>query len=189
MYPPDDSIIIFDTGADQCSIGGPAWTILHDTGDKVKCNGYLKGEYAQNGPVLPIVSGVTCVKQNDGDDFLIIVHQALYYNDKSQNESLILPFQAEQHGVKFSLTPTNRLDTNDTPGRQNMIIEHKEIPLNFDGRKLYLNIRKPTDSDYDTLQTYEITSPENFVPDPTTNKTSYRRLPITEQNNQYPGGL
>ena len=109
--------MIFDTGADQCSIGGPAWDIIHETGDQVKCNGCLKEENAQDGPVLPIVSGITCVRQEDGEDFLVIVHQALYYDDQNQNESLILPFQAEQHGVKFSLTPSNRLDTNDTLGK------------------------------------------------------------------------
>ena len=159
------------------------------TGDQAKCNGYLKEEYAQDGPVLPIVSGITCVRQEDGEDFLVNVHEALYYNDQNQNESLILPFQAEQHGVKFSLTPSNGLDMNDTLGKQNMIIKHKEIPLNFDGRKLYLDIRKPTDIEYDTPETYEMIYPENFVPDSTTCKTTYRRQSITKQDYRYPGGL
>ena len=34
--PPDrPSIIIIDTGADQCTCGGSAWIPVYDTGDKV----------------------------------------------------------------------------------------------------------------------------------------------------------
>ena len=163
--PDTDAILIFDTGADQCSIGGKAWDIIHETGEEVRCNGYLKGEYAQDGPVLPIVSGMTCVNPPSGENFLFIVHQALYYDDDEQDESLCLPFQAEQHGVKFSLTPNDRLDANNHQGSQNMIIEHKNIPIKFDGRKLYLDIAKPTEDDLRTLETYKLTSPDPFVPE------------------------
>lgn len=183
------AILIFDTGADQCSIGGPAWSIVHETGDEVKCNGYLKGEYAQDGPVLPIVSGMTCVKSAVGENFLLIVHQALYYDDDEQDESLCLPFQAEQHGVKFSLTPNNRLDAHGNKGTQNMIIEHKNVKINFDGRKLYLDIVKPTEDDLRTLETYELTSPESFIPDGTSCQVNQRRSNTSLQYKQYPGGL
>ena len=184
-----DQILIFDTGADQSSIGGPAWEIIHRTGDEVRCNGYLKGEFAQDGPILPIVSGMTCVRTSDGDRFILIVHQALYYDDDRQDESLCLPFQAEQHGVKFSLTPSNRLDSNNQLGKQNMVIEHKEIPIEFDGRKLYLKISRPSEQDIKDLESYELTSPEDFVPEPTSTDMTNRRRSTTKRDKQYPGGL
>jgi len=50
--------LIFDTGADQCAIGGQVWKILEVTDKEVICNGYLKGDYDQGGLTLPIVSGM-----------------------------------------------------------------------------------------------------------------------------------
>ena len=86
-------MLIFDTGADQCAIGGQAWEILEVTDEEVICNGYLKGDYAQEGPTLPIVSGMTCCTPTDGEDFLIVMHQSTYNADEQQTESLCLPFQ------------------------------------------------------------------------------------------------
>ena len=94
-----------DTAADQCSCGGPGWVVLDMTGENVTCNGYLKGNTSTTGTILPIVSAVTCVTAPNEEPFLLVVHQATYYDNPEQNESLCLPFQAEQHGVKFSLTP------------------------------------------------------------------------------------
>ena len=129
---------------------------------------------------------MTCVTSTNGDDFILIVHQALFYNDKDQDESLCLPFQAEQHGVTFSLTPNNCTDSNGVMGKQNMIIEHKNVPLHFNGRKLYLNIRYPSDQDIQTLESYELTSPKK---DPTPTSYSQHRQSTKDQNEKYPGGL
>ena len=59
--PPKQSILIVDSAADQCTCGGPAWIMLEETGQEVRCNGYLKGKEGFHGPVLPIVNAVTCV--------------------------------------------------------------------------------------------------------------------------------
>ena len=58
---PDNtrSILIMDTGADQYECGGSAWIPVHDTGDKVQCNGYYQGVGATEGPIVPIMSVVT----------------------------------------------------------------------------------------------------------------------------------
>ena len=132
---------------------------------------------------------MTCVNPPSGESFLLIVHQALYYDDDEQDESLCLPFQAEQHGVRFSLTPSDRLDANNHKGSQNMIIEHKNIPMKFDGRKLYLDISKPTEDDLKTLESYELTSPERFIPEAGTSTVQARRTSSIQQYKQYPGGL
>ena len=140
-HEANSSILIMDTGADQCTIGGPSWIVLNKTGEEIQCNGYLKGEKGFYGPSLPIVSAVTCATDQEGQPFLLIINQACFYNEISQDESLCLPFQAEQHGVTFDLTPCDRINTNGEQGTQQMIIEDKTIPLIFDGRKLYINIK------------------------------------------------
>ena len=70
----------------------------------------------------------------------MVMHQACYYEDEAQDESLCLPFQSEQHGVTFDLTPRDWVNAQGHQGKQCIMIEEKEIPLMFDGRKLFLNI-------------------------------------------------
>jgi len=91
--------LIVDTAADQCTFGGPAWKILHDTGSKIQCNGYLKGDDYENGPLLPLVSAITVVEIKDEDPFLLLMNQACYYDYVGQNESVCHPYQAMDHGV------------------------------------------------------------------------------------------
>ena len=159
------NILIMDTAADQCTCGGPAWHLLHDTGEKVQCNGYLKGTNGFYGPTLPIVSAITYVELQGREHILLIMNQACFYDDPDQDESLCLPFQAETHGVTFNLTPRDRLDTAGNQGEQKMIIEGTEIPFDFDGRKMYINIRCPSKEELDLLEIYELTSPEQFIPE------------------------
>ena len=55
-------ILIMDTGAHQCTCGKSAWITVYDTGEKLQCNGYYQGVGAKDGPVVPIISVVTCVE-------------------------------------------------------------------------------------------------------------------------------
>ena len=70
-----------------------------------------------------------------------------------------------QHGVTFDLTPKDKLTPLGDLGKQHIVIEDKEIPLQYDGRKLFLNIRKPTEDDMEELECVEMTSPLPFEPD------------------------
>ena len=188
----DDCILIIDTAADQCTCGGEAWTVLDQTGDQVRCDGFIKGKDHMIGPILPIVTAATCVVQNDGNNFILIMNQACYYSDEEQKESLCLPYQAEQHGVKFDLTPRHRLNANNENGKQKMIIEDKEIPLEFDGLKMFLRIRAPTSDEMGRLPTYELTSPSTFIPDTGDdheNILTQRRKNIKKKKHDLPGNL
>ena len=181
-----------DTTANQCTCGGTAWEILEKTGEEVRCDGYIKGENVMTGPILPIVSAATCVIPLEGDSFILIVHQACYNDDPDQIESLCLPYQAEQHGVRFDLTPKHRLNANGQNGKQVMIIEDKKVPLIFDGRKMFIDIRLPTQDELINLPSYELTSPKPFVPDPgeTNNEIiTSRRRRLSHNEMRLPGGL
>ena len=135
--------------------------MLHDTGLKVQCDGYLKGQ--GDGPVLPLVTAITCVELEGEDPILFLMNQACYYECSEQSESLCHPYQAMQHGVRFYLTPTDTLTPDGENGQQKMVVEEKDTPLRYDGRKLYLNIRKPTDEEIERLDIFEITSPNHMI--------------------------
>ena len=124
----------------------------------------MKGKEGHEGPILPIVSAVTCVEVDGQDPFLIVLNQACYYADQEQDESLLLPFQAMQHGIEIDLTPFGRKQTNGDLGTQKMVIDSVEIPLRFDGRKMFLNIRKPSEIELEELEVFELTSPTTFEP-------------------------
>ena len=69
-----------------------------------------------------------------------------------------------------------------------MIIEGKEIPLEFDGRNMYLNIARPTPEEVDTLDFYELTSPEQS--DPTQEKPcEIRRKRQIADTSKLPGNF
>ena len=157
--------MIIDTAADQCTCGGSAWIVLENTGQEVRCDGYIRGKNGTPGPILPIVSAATCITPRDGDPFIAIVHQACYNSDEAQYESLCLPFQAEQHGVTFDLTPRHRLNASGENGKQLMKVEDRNIPLEFDSLKMYLNIRCPSNEEMDNLPIVELTSDRPFIPD------------------------
>ena len=91
---PDNtqSILIMDTGADQCTCRGPAWIPVHDTGDKVQCNGYYQGVGATEGPIVPIMSVVTCAELQGEENFLLLFHQTCYIKDRAQKGILCLPY-------------------------------------------------------------------------------------------------
>ena len=151
----------------------------------------MKGKNACSGVLLPIVSAVTCAMIPDHEPFLLIMNQATYNDDMNQNESLCLPFQAEQHGVKFSLTPCHRKCADGLVGTQKIVIKDKEIPLKFDGRKLFLDIRTPSEDELYELDLYKLTSPKPFVPDSGENResASQRRNKVKKIYKKYPGEI
>ena len=182
-----ESILIMDTGADQCTCGGMAWIPVHDTGETVRCNGYYQGDGATKGPIVPIMSVVTCVNIPGEEPFLMLFHQTCYIKDSKQTESLCLPYQAMEHGIDFDLTPIGYTNKNDVQGTQCIHVEDKVIPLKFDGRKVFLEIRRPSELEMESLEIIEMTSPIPFEPNEPESimtcrdkKTKYR---------QYPGGL
>ena len=183
------AILIVDTAADQSTCGGPAWTIINDTGTTLQCSGYMKDDNNSEGQNLPVVSAITCVEVDNEQPFLFLMHQACYYDHKDQNESLCHPYQSMEHGVKFCLTPKDTLTPDGNLGKQNMIVDEKEIPLEFDGRKMYLNIRKPTQDEIDTLDILEITSPEPFEPEADPDYGNSSRRNTKKKYKEYPGGL
>ena len=70
-----------------------------------------------------------------------------------------------KHNVTFDLTPKERLCPDGKVGEQTIVIEGRNIPLEFDGRKLFLRIRVPTDDELINLKSYEVTSPAPFTPE------------------------
>ena len=68
-----------------------------------------------------------------------------------------------------------------------MQIEDRGSPFCFDGRKSYINIRRPTNQELDLLEVFEMTSPDNYEPYMKNDRTISRVIKTKEQ--KLPGGL
>ena len=67
-----------------------------------------------------------------------------------------------------------------------MKIEDKNIPLEFDGRKMFIQIHRPTEEELETLNHYELTSPDYFDP---MEEKSIRRKSQQKITHDIPGNL
>ena len=54
-----------------------------------------------------------------------------------------------QHGIEIDLTPFGRKQKNGDLGTHNMVIDNFEIQLRFDGRKIFLKIRKFSEIEFE----------------------------------------
>ena len=139
--------------------------------------------------MLPLVSAITCVDVEGEDPYLFLSNQACYYEHSEQKKSLIHPYQAMYHGVKFCLTPKSRLTQEGEVGKQMMTVDEQKIPLLYDGRKLFLKIRKPSKDEMKTLETFEITSPAPYDPERENDTENMPRRDSKRRYKDYPGGL
>ena len=96
------------------------------------------------------------------------------------------------HGLTFDLTPMDHMSESVSQGKQLMKIEGREVPLIYDRRKMFVNIRKPSEEEIDNLEVYELTSPEPFNPEEygieSPGDIIHRRKSFTHKEEQCPGG-
>jgi len=92
-----------------------------------------------------------------------------------------------EHGVDLDINPTCYTNKEGDQGQQRILIEDKKIPLKFDGRKTYLEIRRPAPEELDMLEVFEMTSPTTFNPTKSNDIVTCRDR--KKKYKQYPGGL
>ena len=95
--------------------------------------------------------------------------------------------------MSFNLTPKDRVDISGNLGQQKFHIEGKDIPLEFDSRKMYINIRLPLEEEIDTLEVYELTSLESCNPEEenfnTIGKICQQQKHFQKKKESFPEGI
>ena len=127
----------------------------------------LVGSYLQQEPPreYPIVSACTLVVSPEGQKWLIQIHEAIWVENAQTKESLLHPFQAMRHGVVFDMTPLGYKAINNMGGQQVMVVGDQKIPMRFDQKKLYLELRRPSDHDLRIKEYIELTSCQPWTPE------------------------
>ena len=124
-----------DTNADTCCLG-TNFTVLSYTSRTADVYPY-DSSYE---PVrsVPIVTGATTYHHPNGEAFIIIINEALYYGDKLDH-SLINPNQVQYNGVGFRDNPYDHA--------HNLEIEVYEkvvtIPMQYYGKNWPLRAQLP----------------------------------------------
>ena len=115
---------------------------------------------------LPIVGAYTVITSSYSKPFITLFYQLICNKLEHQNGSLVLPFQLMEHGISINLTLSHFNIIDGKNSTQSFSIEEESYPLDFDGRKIYVSISKPTQEDHDNLSTYKMTSSYPYNPDP-----------------------
>ena len=145
-----------DSNADTCCLGAN-FTVLHYTNRTADVYPYD----ASYEPVksVPIVTGATTYHHPNGQAYIIIINEALFYGNKLDH-SLINPNQVRFNGVGFWDNPYDDM--------HELSIELYEkdvtIPMHFNGTKLVFESTVPSEQELNVLPHLILTSSNPWDP-------------------------
>ena len=164
LIPDDDECILLDdSGCDQSIINISAFKIFTHTGVFYSLGGAMK-DFASSRPLEVVNDAYTLAHLSDGRKFIFKINQALCDLDKSQNEALLAPHQARQHGTAVDNCAKCNLDRFGIPGGQCIATPEGTFEFNFDGRKCYFVVSYPTEEHLRKYPHIELTSSRIYEP-------------------------
>ena len=143
-----DCILLDDSGCDQSIININAFNVLTHTGIFFSV----------------VNDAYTLAHLSDGRKIIFKVSQALLDLDPNQNEALLAPHQAREHGVAIDNCAKCHLDRHGQPGGQCISTPEGTFPFNFDGKKCYIVLSKPTEEHIRKYPQVELTSSQPYEP-------------------------
>jgi hypothetical protein len=157
--PPkeEENILIVDSAADISCVG-QGFSILFHSGETMTLNTALANSPSTTFSIVSAASVI--IDPVSSMEIIIIINQAVHIPDLKQHESLLHADQARHHNVRVNDVAKCFHDHYGRPGRQNIEVDGYTIPLKHDGRKYFVNIRKPQKEDWDHCPIIELTSPE-----------------------------
>ena len=108
---------------------------------------------------IPIVSGATTFHHPNGESFILVVNEALYYGPRLDH-SLLNPNQIRYNGVGFWDNPYDQ----DHPLGIEIYDMDMEIPMVYNGTKLVFKTSTPTEYELNVLPRVVLTSDSPWNP-------------------------
>ena len=123
-------VLIIDTGGGITpTITANAWRITHRYNITMSMSGYQSKAPPQE---CIVVNAITKVKIPGRDEPMIFeVNYATLVQDENEFESLVVPFEMMQHGIKVDMTPTKY------GGTGGITVDGDILPYRFDQEKLF----------------------------------------------------
>jgi hypothetical protein len=147
-----------DSHANTCCVGRNS-TVLYSHNRTVNVSPFLDSLGTANS--IPIVTAAIAYDDAiTAKTYILIVHQALYFGDKLEN-NLLNPFQCRLNGVNVNECP-RILDTAVNDNSHSILFPNEDlkIPLQLNGIVSYFKSRRPTKEEFDQCIHIELTSPE-----------------------------
>ena len=144
-----------DSNADTCCLGSN-FVILSYTNRTADVFPYDDSYEPMTN--VPIVTGVTKFHHEDGNEYILVINEALYYG-KKLNHSLINPNQIRHYGHDLWDNPYDKaheLEIDTTDGIS--------IPMKYHGTKLSFNTTAPTEEEINVLKHIHLTSKRPWEP-------------------------
>ena len=145
-----------DSNADTCCLG-INFTVLSYTNRMADV--YPYDSSYQPITNVPIVTGATTYHHHDGNSYILVINEALYYGDRL-GHSLINPNQIRHHGIGYWDNPYDK--------RHQLSIEIYDhdltIPLKYEGTKLVFSTALPSEDELNNLPHIELTSTMKWDP-------------------------
>ena len=107
---------------------------------------------------VPIVSGATAYDHSDGNTYVMVFHEALYYG-KKLSHSLMNPNQLRHNGLDFWDNPYD-----DMHDLSIVTLDDTIIPMKYNGTKLSFCTRVPTQDELSNCSHMEMTSDSAWEP-------------------------
>ena len=158
---PDQNILIIDGGCDQSIVNIGSFLVLSRSNTYYDVFGALEGMSSSS---LEVVNAATMVKLDNGEQFILVINQALLDEDENSTEALLQPHQARSHGVAVDDCAKRHKRVDGSHGGQCLKVSDKTLPLHFDGWKCYFAISKPDQSDLQRYKIIELTSIRPYEP-------------------------
>ena len=114
---------------------------------------------------IHIVGACTIITSSKCEQRVALFHQLMHDKSPNQNESLALHFQLIENSVPKDLAPKCYNSVEVESDTQSFSIEGESYLLEFYGRKMHVEMSKPTQDDYDNLPTFEMNSSYPFNPE------------------------
>ena len=113
---------------------------------------------------LELVNDAYTLAIFDNKKILFRINQAFLDRSPDQKEALLATHQCRDHGVIIDNCATCHLRYDGSSGSQSINTPEGTFPFQFDGKKCYFQIRKPSDDDFANYQIVELTSSQPFEP-------------------------
>jgi hypothetical protein len=146
-----------DTYADTSCAGKHAHVIEFVEGKEIVACSWNNSKTAN----LRIANVAYAYDSSNGQVLILIVNQCIY-GGAFMTDSLLQPIQCLQHGIQIDTRPKHFFP--DSKTAQTIVLNNIAEPLHFNGPLPYLNVRRPTQDEFNHCLHIEITSHDDWDP-------------------------
>lgn len=145
-----------DSRADTCVLGNNS-LVIYSFNKSISVSGFDPSVPPKN---VPLISGALLYTlQDSGEEIILVINQALHMKNRQHN--LLNQMQIRMNDIQVNECPKHLIE-NPTALDHAIVVKHDGekmvLPLSLNGTTSFLETRKPTLEEYNSLRRFELTS-------------------------------